>query len=317
MKAVQVLGSKESPSVVISTNLSIPEPQNDEILVQVRAAGITSDELSWPELYRSLTRIPGHDLSGEVVRLGPSYTGALKTGDQVLAMLKAEADSGCQAEYAIVSPEEISLKPQSLSHVQAAAMPIPFLTAWEALHEHAKIQRGSSVMVTGASGAVGLCMVQIAAKILHCNTTALASAKNHVLLREFGATKVIDYSDPAWDSTMENLDAVFDTVGGEILRKSQDCVKAGGTIVTIADPPPPWASDYASPTTWNGYNNINQVFFIVTSCGTVLSKLDLLIDEKKISPIPVTIFGAELALDAWKYAGQRGKEGKAIIEFSQ
>ncbi len=121
-------------------------------------------------------------------------------------------------------------KPPSISHAPAAALPIPFLTAWEAIFQHAKLRRGSKVLVTGASGAVGLVLVQIAARHLDCEVVALAAAKNHKHLKSLGANVVVDYSTVNWEESIQEVDAVFDTVGEEVLSKSWKCLRTNGSI---------------------------------------------------------------------------------------
>jgi NADPH:quinone reductase-like Zn-dependent oxidoreductase len=128
MRAVQILGSISSPRIGASDDLPKPEPRNSEILIKVHAAGITGDEVTWPELYQTSSRIPGHELSGTIAALGPAYSGPLRTGQEVFGFLEATRGQG-QAEYVVCSPSEIAPKPTSISHAEAAALPIPLLTA--------------------------------------------------------------------------------------------------------------------------------------------------------------------------------------------
>ncbi|KHN97428.1 Alcohol dehydrogenase superfamily, zinc-type [Metarhizium album ARSEF 1941] len=317
MKAIQVTGSKDSHQIVLNVAAAKPSPQQDQVLVKVHAAGITADEVTWPELYSSSTRIPGHDISGVVEALGPDYAGPLEIGDQVFAMLKAMSDAGGQAEYVVASPEEAAAKPTSVSHARAAALPVPFLTAWEAIYKHANVRKGGKVLVTGASGAVGLMLVQIAAKVLHCHVVALASARKHLRLKSLGAAVLVDYRWPAWEDSVMNIDAVFDTVGGETLSKAWKCVKPNASIVTVADPPPPWAFGRATPQELKEHPDVKWVYFVVASSGAILLKLTRLLDEGKLAPIPVKSFGIEDGLKAWDYAGRRDRDGKAVIEFAR
>ncbi|MBE3041509.1 alcohol dehydrogenase catalytic domain-containing protein, partial [Candidatus Bathyarchaeota archaeon] len=143
MKAIQITGAKSDPKITLTDTLSKPIATGEQVLIKVHAAGITADEITWPELYEASTRVPGHDVSGVVEALGPEYDGPLSVGSEVFAMLRASADQGGQAEYVTAALDEVTLKPSSISHAEAAALPIPVLTAWEAIHTHAKIQRGS------------------------------------------------------------------------------------------------------------------------------------------------------------------------------
>ncbi len=158
-------------------------PGPGEVLVRVHAAAITRDELTWP--VDRLPAIPSYELSGTVVG----------TGEEVYALTPFDRD-GVAAEYAVVRADVLAPKPSRLSHVEAAALPMGGLTAWQALFAHGRLARGERVLVTGASGGVGHIAVQLA--------------------RHAGA-EVVE-SGPA--------DVVFDTRGGEI--------PAGERVVTIA-----------------------------------------------------------------------------------
>ncbi|KAL2110221.1 hypothetical protein VUR80DRAFT_1442 [Thermomyces stellatus] len=316
MKAIQVTGPKSAPQIALTDSLPKPMPAGADILVKVHAAGITADETTWPELYHSSTRVPGHDVSGVVEALGPDYDGPLSPGDEVYAVLRAAADQGGQAEYVVVgASDDIAPKPGSVSHAQAAALPIPALTAWEAIHEHAKLERGARVLVTGASGAVGLMVVQLARCLFDAEVVGLASPQNHALLRERGVSRVVDYNSPDWQDGIRGVDAVFDTAGGETLSKTWETVKEGGVVVTVADPPPPWATEGVQPEELRDHPGVRWVYFVVSSSRGLLARIGALLDEGAVRPVPVKVFEAERGLEAWEYAAQRGREGKAVIQF--
>ena len=167
--------------------IETPSPARGEVLVRVHAAAITRDELQWP--VDRLPAIPSYELSGVVV----------DSGEEVYALTPFDRD-GVAAEYAAVPADLLAPKPLRSSHVEAAALPMGGLTAWQALFVHGRLARGERVLVTGASGGVGHIAVQLA--------------------RHAGAAIV--ESGPA--------DLVFDTRGGE--------VPAGGRVVTIAEEMP-------------------------------------------------------------------------------
>jgi NADPH:quinone reductase-like Zn-dependent oxidoreductase len=167
--------------------IETPSPRAGEVLVRVHAAAITRDELEWP--VDRLPAIPSYELSGVVV----------DGGDEVYALTPFDRD-GVAAEYAVVPEAVLAPKPSRPSHVEAAALPMGALTAWQALFVHGRLSRGERVLITGASGGVGHIAVQLA--------------------RHAGATVV--ESGPA--------DLVFDTRGGD--------VPAGERVVTIAEEMP-------------------------------------------------------------------------------
>ena len=164
--------------------IETPSPAPGEVLVRVHAAAITRDELEWP--VGRLPATPSYELSGVVV----------DSGDEVYALTPFDRD-GVAAEYAVVPADVLAPKPSRLSHVEAAALPMGGLAAWQALFVHGRLTRGERVLVTGASGGVGHIAVQLA--------------------RHAGAAVV--ESGPA--------DLVFDTRGGE--------VPEGERVVTIAE----------------------------------------------------------------------------------
>ena len=167
--------------------IETPSPDSGEVLVRVHAAAITRDELSWP--VDRLPAIPSYELSGVVVA----------SGDEVYALTPFDRD-GVAAEYAVVPADVLAPKPTRLTHVEAAALPMGGLTAWQALFVHGRLARGERLLVTGASGGVGHIAVQLA--------------------RHAGATVV--------ESGL--VDLVFDTRGGE--------VPAGERVVTISEEMP-------------------------------------------------------------------------------
>ncbi len=314
MKAIQVLGDKASPTIHFTTTLSPPTPSSSQILIKVAAAGITADELTWPELYETPNRVPGHDVSGTVHALGPSYAGPLQVGDDVFAMLGADRGMG-MAEFAIVEESEVAVKPAAVSHAQAAALPIPLLTAWEAAHRHLRLEKGARVLVTGASGAVGRIFVQIAAKVVGAEVVALASGEKIEAVKEMGAAMAVDYRMQGWELEVGRVDAVFDTVGGSVLNKCWTAIKENGALVTVGDPPPQWAFGGGEPEELKMRPGVRALHFIVDADGKALDEVGRLVESGVVSSLPVREFKVEEAVEAWNFAGTRGRGEKAVVMF--
>jgi NADPH:quinone reductase-like Zn-dependent oxidoreductase len=312
MKAVQILGDMSSPRLTTNFSMNKPEPVNSDILVRVHAAGITGDEIMWPETYRRPTRIPGHDISGVIAAFGPDYSGLLKIGQEVYAFLSADTCEG-QADYVVCSPDEVALKPASLSHAEAAALPIPVLTAWEVL-DYADIHLGSRVLVTGASGAVGQQFVQLVKHLTGAYVIALASATNQQVLGDV-PDEIVDYKTPNWEKSVQDADVVFDTVGGEVLAKTWETVKSDGMIITIGDPAPSWAFGGDEPSEALSLPGVRYKYFIVSPNADRLGKMARLFDEGVIKPLAVKTFPFDRAVEAWEHARQRGKGYKVVLEF--
>jgi NADPH:quinone reductase-like Zn-dependent oxidoreductase len=317
MKAVQILGDISSPKIV--TNNSMPEPklQNSEVLIRVHAAGITGDEVQWPEVYTCPTRIPGHDISGVISAFGPDYDGPFRVGQEVFAFVSASSGGQGQADYVICRANEIALKPASISHEQAAALPIPLLTAFEAIFDHGGGVKkpGMRILVTGASGAVGRLAVQIAAS--HgAYVIALASARHHDTPKKLGAHEMLDYNTPDWESQTQNVALVFDTVGGDILTKTWETINDNdGTIVTVGDPAPPWAFGGGQAAESAKWPNVKYKYFVVSPNAERLSKASEMIDAGAITPLEVKSFPFQEAEKAWSYAQQRNRGHKVVIDF--
>lgn len=314
MKGIQILGDVSSPKVVVNNSMTRPTPCNDEILVKVHAAGITGDEVLWPELYSTATRIPGHDVSGIVSATGPDYHGPLEVGQEVFALIAADRGEG-QAEYAICLADELAPKPESLSHEEAAAMPIPFLTAWEAIIDHGKATPGMRVLVTGASGAVGSLAVQLATNLAGCHVTALASSHNHDSLKRLGASEVVDYNSAGWEKEIHDIDLVFDTVGGDILIKTWETVKGDGAIVTVGDPAPPWAFGGATPAESVSLPGVRYKHFIVSPSSARLARLSEMLGDGSIGALAVRAFPVEDAEQAWAHSRRRNRGPKVVVSF--
>ncbi|KAK4247904.1 hypothetical protein C7999DRAFT_14155 [Corynascus novoguineensis] len=339
MKAIQIIGPKSKPTVSLNGSHPLPTPDSSgpEILIRVHSAGLTADELTWPELWSPLhnpTHVPGFEVSGAIAELPPSYIGPLAVGDEVYAMLHTDRGKG-QAEYVYARPGGVARKPRSLSFAQAAALPIPALTAWEALLKRAWPSGPPSppssslrVLVTGASGAVGSMVVQLAknSKVIgkEVQVVALASAAKHDYLRELGADETVDYHDDnktgGWERKVgiKSVDAVFDAAGGDVLAKAWATVKDDGVVVTVADPPPAWATDKgpgAVPKELEGRPGVRYIYFIVSPDSEALGKIAGLIDEGTVKPLSVVEYPVDKAVEAWDFARQRGRQGKVVVNF--
>ncbi|KAL7788384.1 NAD(P)-binding protein [Trichoderma ceciliae] len=314
MKAVEVRGTKAKPEVTLNPAVPKPSPKNGEILIKVHAAGVTGDEITWWELWEHPIRIPGHDISGEVAALGPDYQGDLKVGDEVYSMIHGWRGLG-QAEYAIVESAEVARKPGILNHAQASALPIPLLTAWEAIFERAHVQKGWKVLVTGASGAVGVILVQMASRLAGAEVFALASSQHHDSLKALGASQVVDYNMPRWEDSIRDMDVVIDTVGNPVLAKTWMTVKSNGHIITVGQPPAAWEYGKGRPEELDEFPNVKWLFFVVVPKTETLEKAARLVDEGTIKPIAIEVFPLDKAAQAHKHASIRNRKGKVVIEF--
>lgn len=236
MKAMRLM-NKAGGATLVEEEVWQPMPEPGEILVRVRAAGVIPTELGWYPTTHTKTgetrngAVPGHEFSGIVAAVGDGVTG-VEVGQEIYGMNDWFAD-GATAEYCVTLPTSIAAKPKSLSHVEAATVPISALTAWQGLFDRAKLRTGERVLVHGGAGSVGIFAVQLA-RSRGAHVIATASEQNLAFVSELGADEVIDYRKERFEDRAGKVDVVFDTVGGETLQRSWEVLKKDGRMVTIA-----------------------------------------------------------------------------------
>src|SRR5438128_11177524 len=217
MKAV-VAHEYGGPEVLKFEDVPRPEPKEDEALVRVIASGVNpADPLTLSGKYAKefgthLPLIPGYDIAGIVEKTGANVT-KLKTGEAVYGY---PTFGGGWADYVTVKEWEVAGKPASLKFVEAAAVPMGALTAWQALVDVAKLQPGQTVLIHGGSGGGGSFAIQIA-KARGARVIATASTANQDLLKQLGADVAIDYTKTRFEDVARDVDAVLDPVGKETL----------------------------------------------------------------------------------------------------
>jgi NADPH:quinone reductase-like Zn-dependent oxidoreductase len=305
MKAMEVNRADQGP-VLIAIELPQPEPGEGELLIRVRAVGVTHSELNWyPTMHAKdgtprKGAVPGHEFSGVIAALGKNTKG-FEVGQDVYGMSDWFVD-GAIAEFCVTQPQSIAPKPMTLTYEAAATVPIGALTAWQGLFERAKMQPGERALVQGGAGAVGLFAVQLAHQ-RGAHVIATASQKNLQLVAELGADVVIDYKASRFEDRSGKVDVVFDTVGGDTLDRSWSMLNAGGRLVTIVSGLPE-----------NAEQRVKDAFFIVEPSQKQLLEVAKLLDAGTLKTYVNAIVPFEEASDA--YSGTvRGKlgYGKVVI----
>jgi NADPH:quinone reductase-like Zn-dependent oxidoreductase len=226
--AGMTLGERPEPSAAIN-----------DVVVEVWASGLTAGELTWPSTWTDrLDRdrtpsIPGQELAGVVTALGYGTRG-LSVGQRVFGLTDSYLAGGL-AEYVAIETRNLAPLPADIDLTVGASLPMPGLTAWQALFEHGRLQPGQSVLVHGAAGSVGSMVTQLAREAgAHVIGTGRAADRQKAL--DFGAMEFVDLENEALEE-VGRVDLVFDVIGGEIQKRSAGLVRAGGTLVTIAGPP--------------------------------------------------------------------------------
>jgi len=308
MKAMQ-LRDAAGGMTLAEADIPQPVPGPGEVLVQVRAAGVIHTEVGWyPTTHTKtgetrLDAVPGHEFSGVVAAIGEGVTG-VDVGQEIYGMNDWFAD-GATAEYCLTLPGSIAAKPKSLTHIEAASVPISTLTAWQGLFDRAKLQAGERVLVHGGAGAVGIFAVQLA-RSRGAHVIATASEHNLAFVSELGADEVIDYRKERFEDRVGKVDIVFDTVGDETLQRSWSVLKPTGRMVTIA-----------SDVEGTDDPKLKAAFFIVEPNHDQLNEVARMLDEGSLR----TYVGATVALERVEeaYAGGHGLKngpGKVVVVVS-
>jgi NADPH:quinone reductase-like Zn-dependent oxidoreductase len=285
--------------------ISEPRPARAELLIRVVAAGVTRTELQWYPTTHLKTgqprtaAIPVHEFSGIIVAAGED-AGELSAGAEVYGMNDWFAD-GALAEFCVALSSGVTKKPRTLSHVEAASVPIGALTAWQGLFDQAGMQPGERVLVQGGAGSVGIFAVQLA-KLFGAHVTSTASAANAGFVRGLGADVLIDYKARRFEDEARNIDVVFDTVGGETLARSWSVLKPGGRMVTIV------SIDESSADA-----RTRKAFFIVRPSGRQLAEVTRLIDAGRLRPAVDAVVPLSRAEAAYEGKVERKGRGKIVI----
>ncbi len=222
------------PEVLEEVQVERPAPRANEILIRVRAAGLNPTDWKHRANGGFLGEPPfvlGWDVSGVVEAVGVGVA-RFQPGDEVFGMLSYPWGHGSHAEYVAAPARAFVHKPAGIDHVQAGALPLVSLTAWQALVENARLQPGQRVLIHAAAGGVGHVAVQIA-KALGAHVIGTASAGKHDFLRELGVDEAIDYRETDFAEAVKDVDVVLDTLGGETGVKSLRVLRPGGVVVSI------------------------------------------------------------------------------------
>lgn len=220
------------PEVLQVEQVPIPAPGEAEVLVRVYAAGVNPVDWKIRRGYIPvpLPAIPGIDLAGVVAAVGAGVSD-FREGDAVYG-----AGSGAYAEYAVAAAANLAPKPDRLTYEEAATVPVGARTAWAGLFDAANLQAGQRILIQGAAGGVGIFAVQLA-RWKGAHVLGTASAANLEFIRSLGCETAIDYHAARFEDVVQDVDVVFDAVGGETLERSYQVVKPGGVLETIVGQP--------------------------------------------------------------------------------
>lgn len=241
MKAVKVheLGG---PEVLRYEDAEQPHPGNNEVLIEVHASSINpidTKSIQRDSKYQSTSQLPltpGLDVAGVVITTGTGINN-IQAGNKVYGQASSmRGGTGAFAEYAVTSEDAIALMPDNISFTEAAAVPLAASSAYQALMEHIRLQRGQKILIHGGSGGIGTFAIQLA-KHLGAHVATTASGEGIEYAKQQGADEAIDYKAEAFEKRLKDFDAVLDTVGGETYAKSFEVLKKGGILVSMLEQP--------------------------------------------------------------------------------
>jgi len=310
-----------------------PELRDDEVLVQVHAAGVNlldskikSGEFKLVLPYR-LPLILGHDVAGVVVRIGPRVR-QFKPGDEVYSR-PDDFRIGAFAEFIAIKETSLAIKPKALTMEEAASIPLVGLTAWQALIEKANLKKGQKVFIQAGSGGVGTFAIQLA-KHLGAFVATTTSMANVDWVKRLGADIVIDYKKDDFENILHGYDVVLNSQDSETLAKSLSVLKPGGKLISISGPPDPaFGEEIRAP--WfvksimrllsSGIrrkakrSNVSFSFLFMRANGGQLREISALIDSGSIRPVVDQVFPFESTREALNYVETGRAKGKVVIKM--
>jgi len=298
----------------------------DSYIIRTHAAALTREELIWPEPLIPSIPVPGYDLAGTILSVpsAPPTAGsyAFAPGDEVYAMT-IFSGLGNAREISVAHEKELALRPKNISWEETASIPLSALSAWQALFVHGALKpvfetksgnEGTKVLITAASGGVGIWAVQLAHHA-GVDVVGTCGTKNIEFVKSLGADTVLDYSNTSlleWvndDRGTRAFDLVLDCVGGQTLEDSWKCVKEGGRIISVAVPP-----DSKKPTEGIA-EGVKSTWFIVESNGGQLSDVTRLIEQGKCRGVVDSVYDLADYEKAFKRLEGGHAKGKVVLKM--
>lgn len=318
---------------LLMTERPMPDIGADDVLVEIHAASLNPIDFKVKEgkakllLKYDMPLILGNDFSGVVVKVGYRVKD-YKPGDEVYGRPR-KGRIGTLAEYIAVHQDDISLKPRNLSFEEAASIPLVGLTTYQAFHDILRLQKGQKILIHAGAGGVGTFAIQLA-KLMGAYVATTASEKGYDLVKSLGADQIINYRKDNFGELLSGYDAVYDTLGGEVLKKSFQVLKPHGKIVSISGLPNArfgkevnlgWlkttllsivsrkitALEMKTQTTYH--------FLFMKPSGAQLKTIKEFIEEGRIIPVIDKIFKFEDAPQALKYLEGGSAKGKVIVKI--
>ena len=311
MKAIQIKKYGSNDVVEVNETASAPSLSSGKILVDIKASGVNPVDWKIREGYMQQImplQFPstlGMDFSGVVKQVEEDAHSDFKQGDEVYGQASIfSGGSGAFAELALASKDSIAHKPKTLNYLEAAALPLVGVSAWQALVEHIRLSKGKEVLVQGGAGGIGSIAIQLA-KHLGAFVATTVSTDDKQFVQELGADQVIDYKTENFEDIVHDYDAVFDTVSGDTYRRSFKVLKKGsGMIVSTLEQP--------NSELMNQYG-IKAVFLFSQVNKQRLTRLAEWIDQNNIRVNIDKTFSLDEAAKALDYQKEGHPRGKLVL----
>ena len=313
MKAI-ILTRQGGVENLLISEIEQPQPQPTEVVVKVHAISINPVDIKTRKggaLYASMKDDPpvilGWDISGVITKVGDEVK-SFKEGDAVFGMVNFPGHGKAYAGYVAAPADHFALKPENISHPEAAAATLAALTAWQVLVHEAKVNKGQHLLMHAAAGGVGHFAVQIA-KHLGMTVSGTASAANEAYLKEIGVNHFIDYTSQNFEEAAKDLDVVFDPIGGETTARSLQVLKHGGTLISIVG----GVKDHLAPTIQE--KGIKAKNYLVHSSGDDMKELAQLLQQRILKPYVSYQFSFEEMAKAHQQIETGKTRGKVVVNL--
>jgi len=308
MKAICINEFGDLEKVLKIEDVAVPAPKEDEVLIKVYASAVNPVDQkiitgkSQEKFPSTFPLTIGWDFSGVIEQAGNKVR-TFRIGDAVYGR-PYPTQNGAFAEYLVIKADQIASKPKNLDHLNAAAVPLAGLTAWQALFKFGHLEKGQRVLIHAASGGVGSFAVQFA-KWKGAEVIGTGSAGNLAFIKQLGADEAIDYLNERFEEKVNNLDLVIDLIGNETQQRSLSVIKPGGRLVTTVMP------EFKEQAKEKG---IHLEGFTAQSYPDDLKQIAELIDQGIVSPVVSAVYDLEYAVKAELFSAKRHTRGKIVIK---
>lgn len=299
------------PDRLTLMNLPVPTCGSDQVVINVQAAGVGMWDV---KMRQGSVRLEGQQFplvlgwesAGIIEQVGATVTG-LDVGTRVICATY-QVGIGHYARYVAVPAHLVAPAPSAHDALQAAALPVNGLTAYQAIYDVLKVQKGETLLITGAAGGTGMFAVQLAAHI-GAHVIVTARSMHHPLLQKLGASECIDYAETDFANTVhaahpDGIDAVLDSVGGETAARSLKVVREGGRLVTIVD------LEQVTPTP-----HVDTRVLYFRPDGQQLAELTKFVDNGQLAVQLDQVFPLEKARQAHERLETRHHQGKIVLSM--